>query len=131
MSNPTHKIIPKGEVFMGGKLFSVEIADTDVTRERGLSGHKPLLDNEGMIFEFKDSKIYRFWMKDMLFPLDIIWIDENLQIVHIEHSLYPETYPKTFFPPTKSLYVLEISAGQSDLLKIKTGDRVVFEKKPL
>ena len=113
---------------MGGKEFSVEIADTDFLRERGLSGHRPLLDNQGMLFIFPKSDFYGFWMKDMLFPIDIIWIDENFKINHIEMSLTPDTYPKVFHPESKSLYVLEISSGQSKSLDLKVGDSVKLLK---
>lgn len=116
-------------VVVGGKTFSVEIARTAMDQERGLSLHVPLLDNQGMLFVFESEGMYGFWMKDMLFPLDIIWVDSNLQIVHIEKNLSPDTYPKIFYPGAKSLYVLEIPAGQADILQIKTGDTVKFIKK--
>ncbi len=115
-------------VILGGKTFSVEIAKTDMERERGLSLHVPLSDSQGMLFIFPTEGLYGFWMKDMLFPIDIVWIDSNLKIVHIEKDLSPETYPKIFSPGAESLYVLEIPAGQSDILNIKTGDRVKFVK---
>ena len=116
------------EVIVGGKTFFVELAKTEVEQNRGLSLHVPLLDNRGMLFVFQKPDLYGFWMKDMLFPLDIIWIDGELRIIHIEKSILPDTYPKTFYPESKSLYVLEISAGQSDILNIKTGDTVKFVK---
>ena len=116
------------EVFLGGKTFSMEIADTDLLREHGLSGHKPLSDRQGMIFIFNKPDLYGFWMKDMLFPLDIIWLDENFKINHIEKSVLPETYPKVFYPEEKSLYVLEVSAGSMDSLGVKVGDYVRYVK---
>jgi uncharacterized membrane protein (UPF0127 family) len=119
----------KSTVFLGGKLFSVEIAKTEATRERGLSGHKPLLDNEAMLFVFPKPDFYSFWMKDMTFPIDIIWIDQNMTITHIENSLSPTTYPTTFESPQQSLYVLEVSAGEAEKLGIKVGDRVNFSQK--
>lgn len=116
------------EVIVGGKTFFVELAKTETEQNRGLSLHVPLLDNQGMLFVFQKPDLYGFWMKDMLFSLDIIWIDSNLRIIHIEKSILPDTYPKTFYPESKSLYVLEISAGQSDILNIKIGDAVKFIK---
>jgi uncharacterized membrane protein (UPF0127 family) len=117
------------EVIVGGKTFFVELAKTEMEQNRGLSLHVPLSDNQGMLFIFQKEGLYGFWMKDMLFPLDIIWIDSNLRIIYVEKSILPETYPKTFYPKSKSLYVLEISAGQSDILNIKTGDTVKLIKK--
>ncbi len=117
------------EVILGGKVFRMDIADSYAVQERGLSGHKPLLDDQGMIFIFPRSDIYYFWMKGMLYPLDIIWVDQNFKIIHIEKSLSSDTYPKTFGPSSPSLYVLEISAGESLKLGLKIGDSVEFVEK--
>ena len=115
---------PSPVVTLGGKLFSVEIADTPATQERGLSGHAPLSDGQGMLFVFDKSDNYGFWMKDMTFPIDIVWLNSDMKIAHIEKSVFPETYPKVFYPNALTQYVLEISAGQSDILHLKTGDSV-------
>lgn len=116
-------------VVLGNKTFKVAIADTDLAKARGLSGHKPLGDNEGMLFVFDKSDKYGFWMKDMKFSIDIIWIDENWRVVHIEKNVTPETYPKIFFPQKPSLYVLEINTQKSDIFNIKIDDLVDFLKK--
>lgn len=117
------------EVILGNKTFFVEVAQKRTELERGLSLHVPLLDNQGMLFVFSSEDFYKIWMKDMTFSLDILWIDSNLKINHIEKNVSPDTYPKLFFSEEKSLYVLEISAGQADLLQIKVGDKVGFVKK--
>lgn len=122
-------ILYKTNVSVGGNVFSVEVADTSRLLEKGLSGHEPLAPNSGMLFVFKTSDKYGFWMKDMLFSLDIIWISQDFKVVHIEKNLSSETYPKIFYPSAPSLYVLEVSAGIVDLLKIKTGDSVQITKK--
>jgi uncharacterized protein len=113
-------------VTLGPKVFHVEVADTPALQERGLSGHAPLADNQGMIFIFDKPDNYGFWMKDMLFPLDIIWIGPDWRVTHIEKSLATSTYPQIFYPGAPSLYVLEISSGQSDMLGLKVGDAVRF-----
>jgi uncharacterized membrane protein (UPF0127 family) len=107
----------------------MEVADTNQLKEKGLSGHAPLAKNQGMLFVFKTPDAYGFWMKDMLFPLDIIWLGEDYRVVHVEHAVSPDTYPKIFTPTSPALYVLEISAGQADLLGIKIGDSVQIVKK--
>ncbi|HEY4508905.1 MAG TPA: DUF192 domain-containing protein [Candidatus Paceibacterota bacterium] len=116
-------------VEMGGKTFSIEVARTNSERAKGLSGHLPLLDDQGMLFVFPKPDKYGFWMKDMNFSIDIIWIDANFKIVHIENSLPPETYPKVFYPETPALYVLEVSNGEVEKLSLKVGDAVKFLKK--
>ena len=119
----------KGELVVGGKTFSVEIADNAITLERGLSLHPPIRDDEGMFFIFPKPYNYGFWMKEMLFPLDIVWIDPDFRIIYIEHSLATSTYPQSFFPNGQALYVLEVNAGQMDALGVKIGDTVNFIKK--
>lgn len=103
--------------------------DTATGRQNGLSHRRPLSSDEGMLFVFEKEGFYGFWMKDMLFSIDIIWIDANLKIVHIENNVSPQTYPKVFRPTSKSLYVLEILAGQSEISNIKIGDSVKILKK--
>ena len=63
-------------------------------------------------------------MKGMKFPLDIIWIDENYQIVHIEKSLSRTTYPKVFTSGVKAAYVLEANAGFAEKNSLRIGDQV-------
>lgn len=116
-------------VVLKEKTFLVTVADTENLREQGLSGKTSLLPEEGMLFVFQKLGTHSFWMKDMLFPIDIIWIDKNLKIVHMAHSLHPETYPKIFFPPSDSLYVLEVSAGEAEKLSLDIGDRVKLVRK--
>lgn len=116
-------------VVLGGKTFVMDIADTPVVQEQGLSGRKSLPDDGGMIFVFAQPDNYGFWMKDMNFPLDIVWLSPDLKIVHVEKSLATSTYPTIFYPNALSSYVLEISAGQSDKLNIKIGDTVELHEK--
>jgi uncharacterized membrane protein (UPF0127 family) len=118
-------------VSLGGTHYNVEVADTTYLQEKGLSGHAPLSENEGMLFIFNKPDTYGFWMKDMLFPLDIIWIGADMHVVHIENSLAPETYPTVYYPQSPALYVLEVSAGEAQKHNIKIGDNVYFEKKKL
>ena len=108
----------KPYVEIGGQKIFVEIADTDQTRAQGLSGHAPLGDNEGMLFIFPELGTHGFWMKDMLFPIDIIWFDDIAnsadgvkQIIYIKKSATPESYPEIFSPMKPSKYILEVPAG--------------------
>ncbi|MFZ2621426.1 MAG: DUF192 domain-containing protein [Minisyncoccia bacterium] len=129
LSSPPIQTYLVGNVVMKGKTFSVEISDTDRLRTLGLSGHAQLKDDEGMFFIFPKSGIYGFWMKDMLFPIDIIWVDENFKIIHIEKSISPDTYPKVFLPESPSKYVLEVLAGETLKVDLKIGDKINFLQK--
>lgn len=116
-------------IVLGGKTFYIDVADNSFTSAKGLSGRESMAKDEGMIFVFDKLGKHGFWMKDMFFSIDMIWMDQNYVITHIEKSVSPDTYPKVFYPESLSLYVLEISAGQSDLLGIKVGDRANFIRK--
>jgi hypothetical protein len=111
-----------GSVTVHGTEIRVEVADTVSTRTQGLSGRETLPENMGMLFVFDVSGVYGFWMKDMLFPIDIIWIDKNKTVVHIRKGVSPDTYPSSFSSMKKALYVLEIKAHLSDELNIREGD---------
>ncbi|HBB43793.1 MAG: hypothetical protein UW27_C0002G0071 [Parcubacteria group bacterium GW2011_GWA1_44_13] len=122
-------VIPKGSlkearVSLAGVEIMVTIADTPELREKGLSFHNPLLKNEGMLFVFPDAGLYGFWMKDMLFPIDIIWLDEKMRIVDVWENATPESYPKVYMPRSESKYVLEVNAGFYRKHALKSGDVV-------
>ncbi|MDB5254499.1 MAG: hypothetical protein JWL80_565 [Parcubacteria group bacterium] len=97
-------------VNIGGNSVLAEIADTESLRQQGLGGRSSLDSGTGMLFVFSTPGKQGFWMKDMLFPIDIIWAN-NGEVVSIENSLSPDTYPKVFYPKSDAQYVLEIPAG--------------------
>jgi uncharacterized membrane protein (UPF0127 family) len=121
----------QSRVIVGGKTFVVLVADTEYLQEKGLSGQESLPLDHGMLFIFQKPNNYGFWMKEMKFPIDIVWFDQNFKIIYIEKSLSPETYPKIFYPNGQAMYVLEISAGQSQKLGLQIGDTAQFLKKGL
>lgn len=109
-----------------GTKVLVVVADTDVKRQQGLSGLESLKKNSGMLFVFDKPGKYGFWMKDMNFPIDIIWIDANHTIVHIERNVSPDTFPQLFASSKNALYVLEVAAGFADTHNMEIADQVTF-----
>ncbi len=101
-----------------------EVVNTKSSRMLGLSGRSKMLDGEGMLFIFETPGKYGFWMKDMTFPLDILWINQNGVVVAIERALTPETYPKTYINGADATYVLEVNAGQSEKHGLYLGSKV-------
>ena len=108
-------------VKIGDTSIEVEIVDTPRARTKGLSGRKTLPDGTGMLFVFDQGGEYGFWMKEMNFAIDIVWIDEGLEVVGITERLTPETFPEIFYPPRKVMYVLELPAGTSRNIGIDKG----------
>lgn len=119
--------IGKVEVSINNISFCAQLADTPVKQQQGLSGRANLGENEGMLFVFSRKTIPRFWMKDMEFPIDIIWISNN-KIVDIHKNVpIPQkgalnTSLPTYQPSTPINYVLELNAGTVENLNIKIGD---------
>jgi len=96
---------------IGNTVIVAEIADTEEKRERGLTTHRTLSPDAGMLFIFPEENTYGIWMKDMLFPIDIIWVSEKKRVVDIETNVSPETYPDIFRPSIPARYAIEVPAG--------------------
>ena len=109
--------LPKGSIL-------AERVDTQASRELGLSGRKSLPEEKGMLFDFGIPGKYGFWMKDMIIPIHILWLNTNLQIVHIEKGVATSTYPNIFFPKRPARFVLEVASGTVSFLGLKVGDSV-------
>lgn len=116
------------EITVGDAIFKVRIADNPASRSLGLSGTGILKENEGMLFLFSEEEIQKFWMKDMKFPIDIIWIKGNT-VVGIIMGAEPEEGPDytIYSSPEPVDKVLEINAGLSQRLGIKIGDVIVIK----
>ncbi|NTU98777.1 DUF192 domain-containing protein [Candidatus Falkowbacteria bacterium] len=112
---------------IGSEKVTLEIADTDELRSKGLSGHSSLDDTKGMLFIFPTKAVRSFWMKDMLFPLDIVWVNDG-KVINISKNLPPEgTIPqKTYSSGLPINYVLELSAGWCDRHNLKVNDNIKF-----
>ncbi len=114
-------------ILPGNYKLNAYRATTAEERELGLSGTRYLSPRDGMIFEFPYENQWYFWMKDMSIPIDIVWISKEMEIVHIERNLTPDSYPKSFGPKNYALYVLEVAAGVSEKTNLKIGDKIIFE----
>jgi uncharacterized membrane protein (UPF0127 family) len=114
--------------FPDGNSITAELALTDQERMQGLMFRTGLSEDQGMLFVFAEERIYPFWMKNMKFAIDIIWLDSQKRIVHIERSVPPckkEPCP-SYSPDLSALYVLELRAGSVDERKLKLHDQLEF-----
>lgn len=111
-----------------GVPLRVQVSATDEERRQGLSGREQLDGLEGMLFVFPESGYHSIWMKDMRFPIDIIWIDESLQIIQIDKEVSPESYPRTYRPKRPAKYVVETNVHFSDTYSFKEGDSVALPR---
>lgn len=115
-----------GVVTIGAKTISVKLATTSAEQEKGLGSVTSLPEDAGMLFVFTTPDLYGFWMKDTLIPLDMIWLDQDMKIVHIEKNVLPETFPTVFKPESPALFVLEVNAGVAEKNNWQAGQKAVF-----
>ncbi len=96
---------------VGASKLILEIADTPPKRSLGLSNRASLSENQGMLFVFDEAKLHGFWMKDMLFPIDIAWLNDKFCIIYLIRKASPSSYPTIYAPGTPARYVIETPAG--------------------
>lgn len=125
-------------VHIAGQNIQVELALTPQEQAQGLSGRRGLKEGEGMLFVFPRPGKYSFWMKNMNFPIDIIWLADppllseggarggDLKVIYIKKDAQPESYPETYEPDRNAKYVLEVTAGFSQKNNLRAGDKVQF-----
>jgi len=111
--------------------FQVEIASNDAQRKVGLMNRKSLDDDKGMLFVFQSSGIVNFWMKNTLIALDMVFIDSNGYIKHIERNVQPCTAVNSrdcsLYGSKQSVqFVLELKGGITDKIGVKEGDRATW-----
>ena len=116
----------KPSVAVNGHRYTVHIADTGALRAKGLSDTPSLPQKEGMLFVFQDATRSCFWMKDMQYSLDIIWLDANKQIVYMVQNVTPQSFPDSFCTATPARYVLELNAGEVKRSGMRIGQQVSF-----
>lgn len=119
-------LLPSVEI--DGTTVPVLLATSSAAVRKGLSGRASLEADQGMLFLFLKADRYRFWMPDMHFPIDIIWI-ENGRVVDIDENVsndFDPANPVFFSPPSPVRYVLEVNAGFSKRQGIDIGDAVML-----
>ena len=107
-----------------GENIRVSVAHTPEAREQGLGGRNKLNPHEGMLFVFDTTAKHQFWMKDMLFPIDILWLSDTGKVVDIREIVSPNTYPAIFSPRQPARYTLELPAGFVGDNNVTIGDVV-------
>lgn len=126
LGHPKNPPLSTGNFKVGETAFEVEIADTVVKRTLGLSGREELEEGKGMLFVFPEKSQQGFWMKDMKFSIDIIWISGDIVIGFAENAAPEPGVPvyslKVHHSPEPVDRVLEIPAGGVQKYGIKVGD---------
>ena len=119
-------------VSIGGADFTVELALTAEEQIQGLSGRPTLTKDTGMLFVYQAPSTYSFWMPDMHFPLDIVWIASDCTVADVTLNALPPAPGQAnqdlplYSPKAPAQYVLEINAGEADAKGIREGVSVEF-----
>jgi uncharacterized membrane protein (UPF0127 family) len=114
--------------FPNGAAITAELAVSDKERQLGLMFREKINFDEGMLFIFEEESSHSFWMKNMNFAIDILWLDKEKRVVHIEEQVPPCLKdPCPSYPPLlPAMYVLELQSGSAARLKLKLYDRLEF-----
>lgn len=124
-------LVSSSKVTVNNKSYKVTIAQTEKEKEVGLSGKKSLPADEGLLFEFDSLNYYTFWMKDMKFAIDIIFIKDN-KVVTVFHEVPAPKSPNEslplYRPEEPANKVLELAAGEAKKSNIKKGDTITISK---
>jgi uncharacterized membrane protein (UPF0127 family) len=119
-------------VTIGDARFSVEVVDTPGQRAQGLSGRPALKQGTGMLFVFDSEALHSFWMKEMQFPLDFVWVSGQCAVVDVTLGAPPPASGQpladlpVYTPQAPVRYVLEINAGEVAAAGIAPGNSVKF-----
>lgn len=124
----TEQKTSRATVQIGNVTYAVEIADTNTSRSRGLSGRKNMEIDHGMLFLFPEKNHHSFWMKDMQFSLDFVWIEDDTIRDLAQDVPIPltATYLPIYKPHDAINKILEINAGEIKKYGFKIGDKVTI-----
>jgi uncharacterized protein len=111
-----------------GKVLQVEVMIKDEDRAMGLMFRSSLPPDRGMLFLFEQPDFHGIWMKNCKFPIDILWLDEQRRIVHVQESVPPcKADPCPVYEPLRrASWVIELNAGQARREKAVVGAAVSF-----
>ena len=113
-------------ITVAGVPVRAEVVSTEASRQQGLSGRDALAPNTGMLFVFESDGRWGFWMKDMKFGIDIVWVAADGTVVTIAKDVSPDTYPSVLYPTGSARYVVELPAGFADAHNLAEGQKIVI-----
>jgi uncharacterized protein len=120
---PADPPAPHARVTIGMRVIDAEVADTPARKQRGLSGRESLAEGHGMLFPYAEAGRHGFWMPDMHFDIDILWIRAG-RIVHIEPNVSKDDPERVYRPSEPADLVLELPAGAAARRGFRVGDAV-------
>ena len=116
---------------IGSQVLSVEVVNSDQSRSLGLSGRNEI-GSDGMLFVFPQTSYQQFWMKDMKFPLDFIWIQDGKVVEVMRQIPFPKEHESLsqlprYIPSKPINMMLEVESGKADEWQIQEGTSVTLQ----
>lgn len=106
-----------------GQRYHILVMRTEAELQKGLSGTDSLPEGQAMVFVFASDSKWGMWMKDMNYPIDIVWLNADRQVVHVVKNAQPSSYPDTTYTPdVPARYVIELPSGTIERTGIAIGD---------
>lgn len=109
---------------VGSNRFEMLVASSLEEQERGLGGRDNLPADQVMVFPYDEPQDLCFWMKDMRFAIDMVWLDADKNVLAVERNVAPQTYPKSYCH--RATYVLEFRSGEAAKAGLQPGQKVQF-----
>ena len=127
--NVSGKVLrPFVTMYINQTYIDAELAETEKERQLGLALRPGILEDRGMLFLFDTDDMHGIWMKEMQFPIDILWLNEEFIVTGHEEGVPPESFPAVFVGDVPSRYVLEVNDGFAQKHDIKIGDVFYFSQ---
>lgn len=109
-----------------GHTYHLEVARTTAAQDKGLGDRTSMAADAGMLFVFQNEGTRCFWMKDMHFPLDMVWVDGSKHVRYIAKDVPVNSYPDAYCPNVPAQYVIELNAGQATSSHLYVGEALTF-----
>lgn len=117
---------PTTNLWIGNGIFSVDIASTEIARETGLSNKSELKPDQALLMVFPSEDIQGIFIKNMKFPIDVVWLNKDKRVVYIVKNFSPDDSATRYtIKPAK--YVIELPAGTVESKAISTNDLAIFK----
>lgn len=113
-----------GFVLINNHSITIDTFDTPALRTKGLSGRTSLPSDKGALFVYDQPGIQSIWMKDMHFPIDVLWLDGDGSVIYLVDDMSPESYPMAYQSDQPAAYVLELHEGAIAHYGIRIGSQI-------
>jgi uncharacterized membrane protein (UPF0127 family) len=118
---------PATNLWLGDGIFNTDIALTPAAREQGLSGKPELQADHALLMAFPSEGEWGIWMKDMNFPIDIVWLSKDKKVIYVVKDAPPEDQTTVYKPEKPAMYVVELPSGTTSSKAINLNDIASFQ----